>query len=118
MPGPNLPHELYNHCQVEIGGNVIIAGGRQGDDASDKTFILDENEWKEVKHMKVPRQFHSCAKLSDKLYSVGGKTGTYELLDSVEVYNPLSDIWTDGPKLPAKIGTAQLINFQNCIYLL
>jgi hypothetical protein len=44
----------------------------------------------------------SVAVLDGKLYAVGGLDGT-STLDVVEVYNPVTDKWTEAPKLDRKV---------------
>ena len=116
-PGPQLPNLFYKHCQVEIGGLVIIIGGGQ-DGGSGKTFVLEENVWSEVGSLTQARQYHACVEFAGKLYTIGGKTGTLQNLDSVEVFDPATKTWAEGPKLPAKVAWAQAINFENTLYLL
>ena len=117
-PGPELLYSLYNHCQVQVGGQVIIAGGRLGSDAVGRSWVMEGETWKEVGGMTKGRQFHACAELSGKVYSIGGETANSELLSSVEVYDPVTGRWTPGPELPVGMKYAQAVTFQNMIYLL
>ena len=40
IPGPELPFLLHNHCQVQAGGKVIIAGGRSNATVLNNTLVL------------------------------------------------------------------------------
>ena len=74
--------------------------------------------WIEVGSLTQARQYYACAEFSGKMYSIGGKTGTEETLYTVEVYDPSTRTWANGPQLPAKVAWAQTINFENTLYLL
>ena len=122
-PGPELPHQLCYHCQVDVGGQVIIAGGRLGsdlryEDASDKTWLLEEEIWSEIGLMSNARFFHACAQFSGKMYSIGGQNMDGMILSSVEVYDPATHEWTKGPKLPVGITMAQAFTYENMLYVL
>ena len=79
-PGPSLPQPLWNHCQVEVGGQVVIAGGRESGGAVARTLVMDGDSWTEVSSMVHKRQFHACAEFSGKIYSIGGETAAGYLL--------------------------------------
>ena len=113
-PGPDLPTEIHDHCQVEVGTKVFIIGGIANSVTSSLTYVLNENNWEEVTPMAEPREFHACAVLQGKIYSIGGSdpSGT-----TVEIYDPDTSIWEYGPALPQAVHYAQVINFQDTLYL-
>ena len=52
--------------------------------------------------MSNARYNHASATVDGKLYVFGGKIDNYgieEVLDTVEVYDPVSDSWAHGPSL-------------------
>ena len=103
---------------MEVGGQVVIIGGRESDSALAKTLVMEGEGWREISSMVVARQFHACAEFSDKIYSIGGETVTGDLLSSVEIYDPATNEWSEGPELPEGIKTGQALNFQSSLYLL
>ena len=113
-PGPDLPTILRDHCQVQVGTQVFIIGGRADSVTSLSTFVLNENIWEEVTPMEEPREFHACVELMGKIYSIGGSNpaGT-----TVEIYDPDTSTWEYGPPLPLAVHYAQVINFQDTLYL-
>lgn len=54
--------------------------------------------WTMVTPMAIARTDHGAVLLQNKIYVVGGKTGTETYNKSVEVYDLDNDIWT--PKAP------------------
>ncbi|XP_064415835.1 actin-binding protein IPP [Latimeria chalumnae] len=63
-------------------------------------YSLEEEKWIEVSPMKVPRAGASVTAVNGLLYAVGGRASSRGLdapvtLDSVEVYDPQTDMWTE-----------------------
>ena len=52
--------------------------------------------------MSEGRATLGVANLGGKLYAVGGFSGTGEILDLCEVYDPRADTWTTGQPLKHK----------------
>ena len=73
--------------------------------------------WKEVSPMLTPRDRHACIAYDGKIYAIAGRSGgTY--LSTVEIYDPLSNSWQQGPALPVTLRYAQVINHQDKLYVL
>ncbi|XP_069934671.1 actin-binding protein IPP isoform X3 [Oryctolagus cuniculus] len=63
-------------------------------------YSFEEEKWVEVASMKVPRAGMCVVAVNGLLYVSGGRTSSHDFLapgtlDSVEVYNPHSDTWTE-----------------------
>lgn len=63
-------------------------------------FPLNQEKWVEVASMKVPRAGMCVVAVNGLLYVSGGRSSSHDFLapgtlDSVEVYNPHSDTWTE-----------------------
>lgn len=63
-------------------------------------YSFEEEKWVEVASMKVPRAGMCVAAVNGLLYVSGGRSSSHDFLapgtlDSVEVYNPHSDTWTE-----------------------
>ena len=63
-------------------------------------FSLIQEKWVEVASMKVPRAGMCVVAVNGLLYVSGGRSSSHDFLapgtlDSVEVYNPHSDTWTE-----------------------
>ena len=115
IPGPELPFLLHNnnHCQVQAGGKVIITGGRSNGSELKNTLVLEGDQWMEVGSLTRARNFHACAVLSGKVYSIGGESG--DIQSSVEVYDPVTQNWSYGPE---GLSIEQAITFDNNLYVL
>ncbi len=63
------------------------------------------NTWRERRPMLVPRNHHAVGAIGNKLYAVGGRVsgafiGVSDVIDLLEIYDPATDLWTRGDKMP------------------
>jgi N-acetylneuraminic acid mutarotase len=88
------------HSQTLLAdGRILIAGGAGGTDGAE---FLDACEIYDPKQdvvtptgsLRVPRAFHTAARLGDGRVLVMGGAGVTGRLDSVELYDPISQTWT------------------------
>ena len=118
VSGPNMPNALRFHCQVFFGTRVFIIGGFGTSGSTSSTLVLEDGEWREDRSpMQTARSHHSCIPFARKIYSIGG-LGVDNVLDSVEIYDPDTDLWEAGPALPNPVYEAQAVSYQNTLYLL
>ena len=110
LPGAKL--KVSRHCAVSLNGiDVFIIGGHLEDQPfSDRVFLLSTktNNIRPLKgsSMKRGRQFHACSNFDkDSIIVVGGRN--YQgLLQSVEVFNLRTLMWTEPTNLQLSIGIA------------
>lgn len=79
-----------------------IGGWNETQDAlhTVEKYSFEEEKWVEVASMKVPRAGLCVVAVNGLLYVSGGRSSSHDFLapgtlDSVEVYNPHSDTWTE-----------------------
>lgn len=79
-----------------------IGGWNETQDAlhTVEKYSFEEEKWVEVASMKVPRAGMCAVTVNGLLYVSGGRSSSHDFLapgtlDSVEVYNPHSDTWTE-----------------------
>lgn len=79
-----------------------IGGWNETQDALNtvEKYSFEEEKWVEVASMKVPRAGMCVVAVNGLLYVSGGRSSSHDFLapgtlDSVEVYNPHSDTWTE-----------------------
>jgi hypothetical protein len=74
--------------------------------------------WIELAPMPEARGETTTAVLNDRLYVLGGLTGIVaRASDTVSVYDPATDAWTDGPALPDSRHHAAAAALDGAIYL-
>ncbi|XP_042318763.1 actin-binding protein IPP isoform X1 [Sceloporus undulatus] len=85
-----------NDCMYAVGGY------NETQDAlpTVEKYSFEEEKWVEVASMKAPRAGVCVVAVNGLLYAIGGRTASYDSAapvtsDSVEVYNPHMDAWTE-----------------------
>lgn len=108
-----MPSAFVAGSVVENNEKFYILGGRSGVGRHDSCYLFDPNlnEWTEIASMSIGRfNFGACIH-NDKIYAFGGQRYaesrehyfTREALESVEIYDPDTNSWTEGPKMPASL---------------
>ncbi|XP_069498492.1 actin-binding protein IPP [Ambystoma mexicanum] len=79
-----------------------VGGWNEREDALNtvEKYCVEEEKWVEVAAMKVPRAGVSVVAVNGFLYAAGGRASSQDFSapvtsDSVEVYNPHTDLWTE-----------------------
>ncbi|XP_044297652.1 actin-binding protein IPP isoform X1 [Varanus komodoensis] len=79
-----------------------VGGWNENQDAlpTVEKYSFEEEKWVEVASMKAPRAGVCVVAVNGLLYATGGRTASYDSAapvtsDSVEVYNPHTDTWTE-----------------------
>jgi N-acetylneuraminic acid mutarotase len=107
---PPLPKPRSSHDIVVAGNKLIVVGGwnlsGDSDDAvwMDTTLILDLSaanpKWATVKQ-PFQRRALIAAVYEDMVYVIGGFTAEAEASREVDLYDPVMNKWSKGPRLPA-----------------
>lgn len=56
--------------------------------------------WTTGKNMPTLREYFGCAAVGSKIYCIGGDTNSENSLNTLEIYNTLTDTWTVGKNMP------------------
>jgi hypothetical protein len=70
--------------------------------------------------MRVARAGFGAAMVADKIVVAGGEvlSGNNQALTSVEIYDPATDSWKDGPDLPVGVHGLPGVGVEEVLYLL
>uniref|UniRef100_A0A8C6TLE5 Kelch repeat and BTB domain containing 12 n=1 Tax=Neogobius melanostomus TaxID=47308 RepID=A0A8C6TLE5_9GOBI len=116
-----LPLPLACHCTVSVKELLYVLGGwtpqvkepdEEPDKLSNRVFQFDpgKDRWRECARMKYSRYRCGSAVLNGEIYVLGGIGCVGEdhgqsrrCLSSVEIYNPDTDTWREGPTLPTPL---------------
>lgn len=108
-PLPDLPANRSSHDAVVVGDKLIVVGGWHMNGAGKmnswhtSTLILDlskpDAKWESVKQPFVRRAL-TAAVLNGKVYVIAGLTGDGGTSHDVNIFEPESKTWSEGPKLP------------------
>lgn len=106
--GPPLPVAVGAMGAVAIGSRIYAIGGvLPGGRAADTLFMLDtaaaSPEWVSLARLPTPREGPGVGVLDGKIVVAGGQATTdvgTARLTTVEIYDPQTDTWTTGSRLP------------------
>ncbi|GIX96054.1 beta-scruin [Caerostris darwini] len=97
LPKPRHHHRLIylKNVLYTIGGcdPEVTKQGKMVPLRSGHSFDLASKKWRKLPKMRHSRMYHGTAALQGKIYVVGGKDETDNMLDSVEVYDPEKNAW-------------------------
>ena len=114
-----LPEARYGHCMVLLtNGTVFIAGGTKKVGkfmrATNTCWLFHPTtgKYSSCEAMSTPMAKHTCSLFEGKIYVVGTKE------DSSKVYDPVLNIWSEGPEFTNnhRTYTGSMKEFQGSLY--
>ena len=110
----------FGICTIK--GKVLISGGRDEKGLKLKScslFYPISNIFLPKANMKVKRSGHALVNINDKfVFSIGGYNDQDSFLNSIEKYDPETDVWTIVDlKLNIARENHQAVAYNHCIYV-
>lgn len=99
MPEPRAAHRMVAHD-----GRLYVVGGH-GPSSRVLTWAPDGG-WSTGAEMPGPRHHLAVVVREGSIWALGGRTEDDTLLDRVDIYDPETDTWREGPQLPTPISAA------------
>jgi N-acetylneuraminic acid mutarotase len=108
---PPLPSGRSSHDAAVLDGKLYVVGGWRmfgpGNGEWHSTALVcdlaqDQPQWHEIAAPPFTRRALAVAGHQGKLYAIGGMDDSNDTTTSVSVYDPQSNVWASGPKLPGK----------------
>jgi N-acetylneuraminic acid mutarotase len=102
----SMPTKNNNMAASEVDGKIYVIGGKmaEGPELGLQSLLMydpDTDSWSQKNSMHVRRWAPSSSVMDGKIYVIGGEKGIedgWPGLNSVEMYDPVTDTWT--PKAP------------------
>jgi N-acetylneuraminic acid mutarotase len=105
-----------------IGSRIYVIGGLDGfarTIATVEAFDVAENRWTIVSPLPKPVHHASAIAVGGKVYVFGGFTGVASTpVDTLYIYDPLTDRWSRGADLPDSTGGVALTVVEGRIHML
>ncbi len=73
--------------------------------------------WEDGARMQIPRFEAAAAALDGRIYIAGGWSGTYEILDSTEVYEIESNTWSQAAAMPRGLHHFEMAAINGLLYV-
>lgn len=135
VPAPSLLEPRAETVAGTIDGTAIVAGGRtlRGTETGERedhkeatdTLVLrpGKDKWDRVAPIPTPRMSGAGAVLSGRLHVLGGRVHTgvgisYDMLDTHEAYDPVTDRWHTLAPLPQPVAgiAAATLSEKLCVF--
>ncbi|KAG6932725.1 kelch like family member 38 [Chelydra serpentina] len=103
------PVRLYKASAVSLHSNIYVLGGMpissEKSPVSDNVYIfsLKLNQWRLVEPMLVPRYSHRSIAYKNYIFSIGGIGENQEILNSMERYDSIYNIWENMANMPVAV---------------
>ncbi|XP_013398965.1 kelch-like protein 28 [Lingula anatina] len=108
-------------------GKLYVFGGEEANGISKAAFRYDPvtEQWIQLPSMHVSRALAGCVVYKEKIYIIGGNSLVSEkwkreflpehCVCSVEVFDPVTETWSEGPELPNSLCGAGVVKYDNTI---
>ena len=111
----DMPTPRTNAKAAVVNGTIYVFGGYNSKDnflqnwkMADHVEAYDPltDTWIQKKEMPISRFYFGLGVVAGKAYLIGGTTGLGEgqeqRMDRVDIYDPATDTWAKGPKMPTR----------------
>lgn len=99
-----MPEGRYGHRMVALGGRLYVVGG--AGDSDDVLVWEPDRGWSRAATMPGHRHHLAVVAVDDEIWAIGGRDHDEAVLRDVDVYDPETDTWRDGPDLPFPVSAA------------
>jgi len=101
--GVPAPEPISDAASCELGGRIFVFGGEGSGDYDDRTFVYDvaANAWASAAPAPLARLGHSCVRVGEAFFLVGGRDANSRSLRVVERYEPGTDTWSSHEPMPS-----------------
>ena len=113
--GADMPTPRTNAKAAVVNGTIYVFGGYNSKDnflqnwkMADRVEAYDPftDTWTRKKEMPISRFYFGLGVVAGKVYLIGGTTGLGEgqeqRMDRVDIYDPATDTWAKGRKMPTR----------------
>lgn len=115
----DLQRSRSHHISVVVNDRLYLMGGLKRRDVEEYDFLTDT--WTRKADIPTPRQGLSGCAINGKIYTIGGvsdEDGPNIFHSTVEVYDPVSDTWTEKTPMPTARVNHTSIAFDGKIYVI
>jgi N-acetylneuraminic acid mutarotase len=104
-----MPESRLAGSAVNLGDKIYLVGGAGGSEDL-LEFSFASGQWRSLPGPAQPREHVSAVAFQGELWVLGGRWGGVGELSTVEIYNPATETWRDGPSLTvARAGFAAAV---------
>ena len=129
--GADMPTPRTNAKAAVVNGTIYVFGGYHSKDKFLQNWkMVDHVEaydpltdtWTQKKEMPISRFYFGLGVVAGKVYLIGGTTGLdagqEQRMDRADIYDPATDTWAKGPKMPTRRNPGGVAVVSNRIYVI
>ena len=94
----SMPERRMGGEAVSLGGFIYLVGGTSGTTALLR-YDPAEDSWNVLTGPSQPREHVAAVSFDGELWVIGGRWGGTGALATVEIFDPSSGVWRDGPEM-------------------
>ncbi len=113
----DIPKPATNFALATVNGKIYAIGGDQFQDAN-REYNPETNSWKLLKPMPTARQHINCGVYGNEIFIAGGLTSWKNITQKHEVYDVLSDSWSEKAAIPSLRNNATVVSLDSHMYVI
>jgi len=127
----DMPTPRTNAKAAVVNGMIYVFGGYHSKDKFLQNWKMADHveaydpltdTWTRKKEMPISRVYFGLGVVAGKVYLIGGTAGLGEgqeqRMDRVDIYDPATDTWAKGPKIPTRRNPGGVAVVNNRIYVI
>ncbi len=112
----DVPKPATNFALAVVKGKIYAIGGDLFQDAN-REYDPKTDSWKLLKPMPTARQHINCGVYENKIYIAGGLTSWEKITQKHEVYDVLSNSWSEKAAIPSLRNNATVVSLDSLMYV-
>jgi len=115
----NLPHALSGMAAIQYENTIYIIGGQEQDKISGELlrYNADSDTWSAMAAKPTSVYAVHAGVIGEKIYLPGGVGADGQPVNTLEVYNPRTDVWSQAASLPEPLSDYALAAFEGQLFL-
>jgi N-acetylneuraminic acid mutarotase len=118
--GAPMPTARGGGAAATIEGKIYVVGGRPPHGAVFSVYDPQADDWTVLPDLPTPRNHLAAVALGGRLFVIGGRFGAgfqSEMTDALEIFDPLTGIWSSGTSMPTVRGGLNAVAAEGCIHV-
>jgi uncharacterized protein (TIGR03437 family) len=115
-----LPLARGGGAAAVLDGRIYVAGGRPPRGADFAVYDPQADLWTTLPDLPTQRNHLAVVAASGKIYVIGGRFGAgfnSELTGVVEIYDPRTNTWSQGARMPRPRGGINAVEALGCVHV-
>ncbi len=113
----DIPNSTFNLALAAVNGKIYAIGGDLFQDTN-REYNPETDTWKIMEPMPTGRQHIDCGIFGNEIFIMGGLTSWKNITKKHEVYDVLSNSWSEKAAIPSLRNNAAVVTLDSLIYVI